>query len=256
VTPDRRPRVAIYDPFTPGLGGLYRYVQGVIDGLTPDRFDVTLFCHPNRPFTVRPGVEVVPVLPYTGRPHAAPSPAPANGPNLATVQTPPPLKPRRFVPGSALRVAGFLRSAWAVAPLFRGRGFDAIHTFETDADPAVLAARIAGVPRVVYTCQVDSSYLPPEVRNNPGKRLTEVMTDWCLSLGIAASEATRRDRLRRTHVGPATFVTIPNGIDTVAYARTIDATEARRRTDLPDDGRLLVGTVGRLSSARANSTRN
>ena len=242
----RRLRVAVYDPFTPGLGGLYRYVQGVLDGLTPDRFDVTLFCHPNRPFRLHPGVEVVPVHPYTGVPADAAGAAGTRGASPPPVDGPGARFPRRLVPGSALRVAGFVRSAWSVARLFRGRGFDVVHTYETDADPAVLAARFAGVPRVVYTFQVDSSYLPPAVRDNPGRRLTEMATDRCLSLGIAASEATRRDRLRRTHVGPARLVAIPNGIDSTVYVRTLSRAAARAATGLPDDGRLLLGTVGRL----------
>ncbi|MEO2090496.1 MAG: glycosyltransferase family 4 protein, partial [Gemmataceae bacterium] len=99
---------------------------------------------------------------------------------------------------------------------------------------------------VLYTYQVDSTYREAAERWCVGNRLTEVITYRCLTLGIAASERTRRDRLTRTHVGSDHIVTIPNGIDTTRYARTLSRTEARKQVGLPDDGRTLIGTLGRL----------
>lgn len=245
MTGPRRPRIAVYDPFTPGEGGLYRYVQGVVSGLDPARYDVIVFCHPNRPFTTAPGVRVVPVLPYSGRPHeavaeGAGTPCGAAGPVRAGRRV------RAVAPPAARLVAGYVRSAVRIARLFRRPRFDLVHTFETDADPAALAARIAGVQVVVYTYQVDSTYRPDADRAAVGHRLIETLTDRCLTRGIAASEATRRDRLRRTHPGRGRIVTIPNGIDADRFRRTLAPTDARRKAGLPNAGELLVGTVGRL----------
>jgi glycosyltransferase involved in cell wall biosynthesis len=244
-----RPRIGIYDPFVPGLGGLYRYVQGVVSGLDPERFDVTVFCHPNRPYGSPRGIRMIPVHPYEGFPavsnevsahEAGRLNSADNGHQLSRAEL------TQLLPKSARVVMGFTRSAVRIARLFRSHRFDLLHTFETDSDPATLAARMARVPRVLYTYQVDSTYREAAERWCVGNRLTEMITDRCLTVGIAASEQTRRDRLTRTHVGSGRIVTIPNGIDTVRYVRTMNRAEARKLTGLPDDGRTLIGTLGRL----------
>lgn len=243
-----RYKIALYDPYTIGFGGLYRYVQGILRALDPGQFDVTLFCHPNMPFETTPQMHVRPVLPAIGHPFmGAGKPVAQSFSGSARCKAP--LSMRRllaYVPRPPRIVAGFVRSALRIAPLFRGQEFDLVHTFETDADPATLAARLAGVRRVLYTYQVDSTYRSEAEQRCLGNRLTEIITDRCLTLGLAASERTRQDRLARTRVPPGRIITIPNGIDTSYFKRTMSRTEARAKTGLPDDGRFLIGVVGRL----------
>lgn len=245
---DSRYKIALYDPYTLGLGGLYRYVQGVIRELDPELFDVTVFCHPSLPFEADGRIQMRPVLPATGHPFmgiGTPTPTSFAGANGGALSS----KARGLfglMPRPVRMVAGFARSAMRISRLFRGQGFDLVHTFETDADPATLGARLAGVPRVVYTYQVDSTYRSEAERRCLGNRVTEFVTDRCLTVGIAASERTRQDRLVRTRMPADRIVTIPNGIDTNRFRRTLQPAQARAMTGLPDDGRRIIGTVGRL----------
>jgi glycosyltransferase involved in cell wall biosynthesis len=246
----RRPRIGIYDPYTPGLGGLYRYVQGVLSGLEPHEFDVTLFCHPNCPFVVPPGTKVIPVLPHTSSPIINTNTVLTS--ELVTASTTTASQSllsrswRNLTPQSLRVVLGFIRSAVKTATLLRPYEFDLVHSFETDADPAILAARLANVRTVLYTYQVDSSYRTPEIQRCPGHRLTEMIADHAMTHGIAASSQTRSDRLKRTHVGPKKIRTILNGIDPDRFVRTLSKSQAREMTGLPNDGRIILGTTGRL----------
>lgn len=239
-----RPRIGICDPGTAGPGGIHRYVQGLLDGLDPAEFAVSLFCHPSLPFGTRPTTRVRPLPRGTNEPGPREELPPGSRPGPARDR----LRElwRSAAPPSAKLVAGFCRSAWQVARVLRGDRLDLLHSMDTDDDPAALAARWAGVRCVLTTYHVDSSYDTRGIRQSLGPRLLERITDACVSRAIAVSHATKRDRLRRTGIAPGRVLTVHNGVDTEAFRRRRSTAEARARLGLPADGRVYLGGVGRL----------
>lgn len=238
-----RRRICIYDPISPGPGGLSRYVQGIIRGLSPDEFDVTVVALNDRIYRVNEGTRVIPIgaesqeLTWENAPSQAASP---NAESRSAIA----LGWRKLAPRSIRHTAGFLKSARGMASLLKKEEFDLIHSFECGADTAVVAARIAGVPIRLTTFQVDSTYFPEDSRRW-STWMNEVIADRCTTLAIAASEVTRQDRIRRTGIAADKVLTIHNGVDTDHFQRCQTRAEARKQFRLPDDA-VIVGGLGRL----------
>jgi len=99
------------------------------------------------------------------------------------------------------------------------------------------------------TFHVDSTYDLHRQRSGMTHRLLEHLSNHCLQTGIAVSEATKRDWVRRTHIPAARVVTIHNGIDPEKFQRQRIRAEARLQLGLPEKS-LLVGGLGRLDEAK------
>lgn len=233
-----RIRLGMYCPGT-GTGGPWRYAHSVLAALDPAEFEVTLFSdlteyHP-RPWVkaVSLAAAVEPALAV-----AAGSPAPVRRSPLA-----------RLAPQLVRRWAGFGREARRFARVIRRHPVDVFHTQNTGCEESPVAARLAGVPRVIGTFHVDSSYDLHRERCGPSYRLMEVVSNQCLDVGIAVSHETGRDWVRRTRLPASRLTTIHNGIDPDRFRRRQSRAEARSQLGLPTDA-LIVGGLGRLDQAK------
>lgn len=145
--------------------------------------------------------------------------------------------------------AGFGREARTLARLLRRHPIDIFHTQNTGCEESPVAAKLAGVPRVIGTFHVNSSLDLQRVRSGPTHRLLETVSNRCLHTAIAVSHATRRDWVQRTHIPADRVVTIHNGIDPDKFRRRQSRESARRALGLPEGG-LIVGGLGRLDEAK------
>lgn len=236
-----RPRLGLYCPGA-GTGGPWRYVHSLLAGLDPAEFAVTVFCDLPGGYEPRPWVRVVRLGLAGAFEGGAARPAPA-GPNRK--------RPRlgRLVPAPARVWAGFARETRRLARLMAGHRLDVLHTQNAGCEEAPVAARLAGVPRVIGTFHVDSTYDLHRERSGPTYRALEAVSNRCLDVGIAVSRATGREWVRRTPGIGARVGTIYNGIDPETFRRRAAPAAARCRLGLPEAG-PVVGGVGRLDEAK------
>lgn len=235
------PRLGIYCPGT-GSGGPWRYVHSVLAGLDPAEFAVTLFCDLPGDYPGRPDIRVA--RPVDASPAAAAGVAP---------DVPAAAQPAGRPPGGAKVALGYARLARRLARRFRRDPVDLLHTQNTGCEESPIAARLAGIPAVLGTFHVDSTYDLHGERSGPAYRLVEQVSNRCLGTAIAVSHATRRDWVRRTHVPAGRVVTIHNGIDAAKFARRQSAPAARATLGLPASG-PVVACVGRLDEVKGFAT--
>jgi glycosyltransferase involved in cell wall biosynthesis len=234
-----RIRLGMYCPGN-GTGGPWRYAHSILAALDPAEFEVTVFSDLTE-YSPRPWVKAVPL---------AAAVEPATVVVAATLQGQPRRSPlARFAPPAMKRWAGFGREARRLARLIRQHPVDVFHTQNTGCEESPVAARLAGVPRVVGTFHVDSTYDLHRERSGPSYRLMEVVSNQCLDVGIAVSHETGCDWARRTRLPAARVTTIHNGIDPDHFRRRQSRTEARLQLGLPADA-VIVGGLGRLDEAK------
>lgn len=236
-TPAARPRIGMFMPGG-GTGGPWRYVHSLLAAIDLREFAVTLFSDLPAGYPPRPEVEVV-VL------GAAPG-CPANGGPPAGGRS----RLRAWLPQPAWHWAGFARQTARLARVIRGAGVDLLHTNNTGCEESPVAARLAGVPRVLGTFHVDTTYDLHGERDDVHHRAMAVLSNRCLDRAIAVSHATGRDWITHTRMPAARVTTIRNGVDPVRCARRWSQAAARLRLGLPADGRLILGGVGRLDEAK------
>jgi len=238
----RKPTIGIYCPGA-GTGGPWRYVHFILGELELAEFDVTVFCDLPGAYEPRPAVKVVRLggsVGFQGGASVAASPPrePRNGSKFGAL-VPRPLK----------LWAGFGRETRRLASLIRRHPVDLFHTQNTGCEESPVAARVAGVPNVLGTFHVDSTYDLQRERNDVGHRLLEVVSNRCLHSAIAVSHATKRDWVQRTRIRPGRVEVIHNGIDPEMFSRRRPREEARAKLGLPSEG-LIVGGLGRLDEAK------
>lgn len=116
-----------------------------------------------------------------------------------------------------------------------------------------LAARLAGVPAVVYTAQghiFASQGAIPGVTDRPRLRpvfmLMRRTAEACAHRVVALTEADLEEQVALGLASRAQYAVIPNGVDPAPFDTLPPKAEARRRLGLPA-GVPLVIAVGRLS---------
>jgi glycosyltransferase involved in cell wall biosynthesis len=241
------PCIGIYEP-SRGPSGPSRYVESILKRIDPDEFQVAVLGHATGPYHPGPGRRVVPVeegaAPTAAEPAAAPAPAaPESSARLLLSAW------RRLAPDHLRELGGFGLRCLRLARKFRQLPLSLLHTNNTGCEESPVAARLAGVPHVLGTFHVDSTYDLHNERSGPRHRVLEYVSNQCLHRAIAVSHATKQDWVRRTHLAAERVLTIHNGIDPEQFVRRTDRTEARRLLGLPAD-RLLLGGVGRLDEAK------
>ncbi len=236
-----RTKLGIYCPGN-GTGGPWRYVHAILAGLDPDEFDTVVFCNTSGVYSPRPWIKLVsldapdnpsnPMYDFTSDPKRATKPTMS-----------------RWLPRDLKMLAGFARDTWRLARLFRNYPADIFHTQNTGCEESPVAAKLAGIRRVLGTFHVDSTYDLHRERHGASHRLLEIVSNRCLDTALAVSHATKRDWLRRTHIPAERVVTIHNGIDPDKFQRRQTRGDARRKLGLPEHG-LIVGGLGRLDEAK------
>jgi glycosyltransferase involved in cell wall biosynthesis len=231
--------------YIPGMGssGPWRSVHSVLAGIDLGEFNVRLFCDIDGVYSSRPEIHVSPLkgLVLSDKRPTAFLPQPST-PSRAFYG--------RLAPRTIRLWVGFGRQAQRLALLLRRQPVDILHTHNTGCEESALAARLAGIPTVIGTFHVDSTYDLDRQRSGVTHRILEHLSNHCLNRAIGVSHATSRDWIRRTHLPPRRVLTIHNGIDSDRFQRRTSRHAARALLGLPTDDRLIIGGVGRLEDAK------
>lgn len=234
------PHLAIFSPGV-GSGGPWRYVHSLLAALDPAEFRVSVFCDIEGEYTPCPRVRVIP---WRGSPQRRQLYEVAST-QAASIRT----QGRALLPRPVKVWAGFMRESRRLARIFRQHNIQLMHTQNTGCEESAVAAKLAGIPHVLGTFHVDSTYDLHRVRHGMGHRSLEVFSNRCLDQAIAVSEATRKDWLQRTHIPADRVVTIHNGIDPEKFCRHQTREQARQVLNLPQDA-MVIGGLGRLDEAK------
>ncbi|HJZ90153.1 MAG TPA: glycosyltransferase family 4 protein [Gemmataceae bacterium] len=235
-TQARRHRIGIYSPGT-GVGGPWRYIHSLLRGIDLDEFEVVVFSDLTERYEPRPEVRVASLGSADAAPRARLEAAPATGWRLP-------------IPRPVRVWTGFARTTVRLARLIRPWNLDLFHTNNTGCEESPVAARLAGVPLVVGTFQVDPSYDLHGERSGPTHRLLERLSNGCLDMAIAISKATKAKWVERTRIPARRVKTIYHGIDGHKFGRRRPRAAARKALGLPAEGHVVVGGVGRLDEAK------
>jgi glycosyltransferase involved in cell wall biosynthesis len=220
------------------LGGTTRYLFHLISGIDRDRYRLVFFAPHARGW--HEGLRDAGVEVFTGPP-AAPAVHDTAAEILSEPHAPHPL-------AWSLGLAGEIRS---LSRLFRRHRVDLLHSNQAGAEPAPVAARLAGLPRVMATWHVDSTYDLDGLRNGWHYRALEKVCMRSLDHAIAVSKATAADWIMRCGLGDAWWskvTVIPNGVPTASLARRMPAEQAKSALGL--GGRFIIGSAGRLEAAK------
>src|SRR4051812_33802148 len=213
-----RPTIGIYE-VSSGPSGPSRYVESILAAIDPDEFEVVLFCRAGGPYAPRRGVTLEEVMPQA-RTQTPTAPA-----------TPPATKRTRqtLTPAWLKLWSGFGQQSLRLAAAFKRRPVDLLHTNNVGCEESAVAARLAGIPRVLGTFHIDSRVDVAQRNNGLRHRALEFVSNQCLHAAIAVSDDTGRDWIRRTCLAPRRVITIRNGIDADKCAPIVDRAAARKR---------------------------
>ncbi len=143
-----------------------------------------------------------------------------------------------------------LRSLVAVARLCRRYRFDLVHTHTSKGGVVGrIAARLAGVPRVVHTIQGFAFHAYSRPWQTHIYSVIERMAGRFCDLAISVNHEDRETALARGLVPPDKIVTILNGIDPGRFRAPFDRAAFRRSIGVGDAERL-VGAVARMASQK------
>ncbi|HLJ56242.1 MAG TPA: glycosyltransferase family 4 protein [Chthonomonadaceae bacterium] len=216
--------------------GTGRYLAEIIGALDRDRYEPVFFAPEPRPWhedLSQLGVEMV----YGG------GQEPGTDYQLPATSYQLPVTVR--LPAAVSWSAGLARDTARLVRLFRRRSVDLVHSNNTGAEPAPVAARLARVPTVMGTLHVLPSYDLDGTRSGPRFRLLERASMRSLDHVIACCDVARREWDARCGLPAARVTVIHNGIRLERVARRWTRAEARERLGLPPDA-FVTATVGNL----------
>ena len=157
---------------------------------------------------------------------------------------------RRIVPREVRFLAGFLREAVRLCSVFRAAPVDVLWAPDVGVQPFILAARLAGVPRVTAALGCIPSTEPR--RSTPFFRALEAVC-LCLVDGIASvSEHGRELWLKRTRLNPRRVCVIHNGIELAPVETKEETSQAvRQEFSIPADA-MVVGVSATLADRKGH----
>jgi len=166
-----------------------------------------------------------------------------------------------------LPAIGFRFPVVALSRLFRRLNPDVVHTRGWGTVDAIVAARVAGVPRVLHGEHGREASDPEGLnrKRNLVRRALSVMVDRFVSV----SDDLRLWLTQSVGISEQKVVTIHNGVDTVKFSPFKEEQGAkykasgsspssavrslRRSLGLPEDA-FVIGTVGRLDPVKGHTT--
>ncbi len=233
-----------------GPGGTTRYLRELLSGLPRAEFEPVFFAPETRPWhdELRGlGVEVVTLHPALPSDEGVPDAESEVNPRGTTTQS-----WKAHLPPAVSWSLGLVRETRRLERLFRKRPVDLLHTNNCGAEPAPIAAKRAGVPVVLGTWHVDSTYDLDGERTAWRYRKLERVSMLSLDHAIAVSAATGEDWLRRCSLGEAyrrRLTVVHNGVEPERLRRRWPRSEAKAVLGLAPDAPVL-GSLGRLDPAK------
>ena len=131
-----------------------------------------------------------------------------------------------------------------LARVIRQTRADVVHVHTGSWYKGALAARLAGVSRVVYT-EHGREHDDPRFKQWLDRRAARFTTDV-----VAVSGRLARYMATDVGIDPAKIRTIHNGVDTTAFTPGAASVDYRSSLGIPPDS-LVIGSVGRLESVKA-----
>jgi glycosyltransferase involved in cell wall biosynthesis len=239
MTKNPLPTIGIYATGS-GTGGEWRNVHSILSAIDLSEFRVVLFSDLRGPYLPRTGicVDLADEPPSRGR---------AFSKELSRLCRWRRRWFRQVFPEAVRYFLGYGRTCLRLSRRFRRYPIDLLHTHIAGCiEESPVAARLAGISRVIGTFHVDPSYDELSNRNWPGSQLVEYVSNHCLDLGIGVSRATTESWAQHTSLPRKRTVTIYNGISPERFRRRSDRPVARAALGLPSDERCIIGGVGRL----------
>ena len=161
-----------------------------------------------------------------------------------------PLKAWRLIaPNSLKLLAGTGVEVRRMAAFFRAHPVDLLHFNDAGFQPVLLAAKLAGTPRVIETLH----RLPSEEsdKTDLAHRTIEYLSVRCVDAAIAANEYVKRAWVERAKIDPRRIRVIPYGMDVDAFRPSRAAKEMKSELALPQEARV-VGVTARLAPMKGH----
>jgi len=244
-----RPCLGIYLGDKLGQSGPGRYIRGIIEGLKQSEFDAVVFC--TGLIGDDPEVPIVSTLGQSMQPSSGKD-ARSGSRDLSSNRRRAKQFWQRVAPLAVRYWGGVARETYNLAHLFRRHSVDLLHTNNTGCEESPLAARLAGIRRILGTFHVESKVSLNDDRDAFRYRALECISNHCLNRAIAVSDAAGRDWIARTRLPASRVTTIYNGVDPERFRRRRSRIEARQMLGLPV-GALMIGSVGRLDPVKGFS---
>lgn len=142
-----------------------------------------------------------------------------------------------------LRLVSMLLPLGLIRAIRRQRA-DVVHLHSGSWFKGVLAARLAGVNRVIYT-EHGREHHDPRPR-----RYLDTLAGLLTDRVVGVSERLSRYLIAKVGVRPGTVRTVPNGVDSQTFTPGHPAAECWQGLSIPE-GSIVVGSVGRLEAVKA-----
>jgi glycosyltransferase involved in cell wall biosynthesis len=194
----------------------------------------------------RLGVEVI-TLDAAGRWRSADTPVDENATASSTRRSERPRLPDRIAWSFGLG-----RDIYQLVRLFRMAKFDLLHSNHAGAEPAPIAARIAGVRRLIATWHVDANYDLFGERQSFRYKALERVSMRSLHHAISVSEATKQNWVERCGLDEAyqsRISVIHNGISAGEWERRRPSEAAKASLGI-EAASSVIGSIGRLDHAK------
>jgi glycosyltransferase involved in cell wall biosynthesis len=148
-----------------------------------------------------------------------------------------------LIPHSLRLLLGTIKDVRRLSCLFREHPVDILHFNDTGCEPATIAARLAGVPRILGTYHVMPD--DKEAACTWVHRLIEWLSVRCMHYGIAVSQATKMAWMERVGISEQQIMVIFNGIDFLTFRQSFDEASVRCELGIPD-GKTVICVPARL----------
>ncbi len=223
---------------TGGMGGSEVYLKNLLLSFDYKNYKAALICSPDDPFFLQddqlePLIERGDIaIKFFGTAKARGSEAAAAAHAAVPAERKESLKQkiwRRIVPSSIKLLMGTLRDTQKLARYFKENPVNILHVNDAGAEPASIAARLAGVPHIVGTLHV----LPYNKMQDWVSCLIEFFSIRSMDVAIAVSEATKKAWIQQTGIAADRIKVVLNGMDLSAFTREYDVAAVRQELSIP-----------------------